>query len=78
MSTNPFTSRQFQSSANDQQRPQNGLSYVSGTTQDPLRFITVPTLLDEAVMNHGSRDAVISLRIASAYPGTISNVVQMK
>ncbi len=59
MSTNPFTSRQFQSSANDQQRPQNGLSYVSGATQDPLRFITIPTLLDEAVMNHGSRDAVI-------------------
>ena len=59
MISNPFTSRQFQSAANDQQRPQNWLSYVSGATQDPLRFITIPALLDEAVMNHGSRDAVI-------------------
>ncbi len=59
MSTNPFTSRQFVSSENDQQRPQNGLSYVSGATQDPPRFTTIPTLLDEAAMNHGSRDAVI-------------------
>ena len=59
MSSNPFTSRQFQSVTNDQQRPQNGLSYVSGATQGPLRFITIPTLLDEVAMNHGSRDAVI-------------------
>ena len=35
------------------------LSYVAGSRQEPLRFITIPTLLDEAVMNHGSRDAVI-------------------
>ena len=47
MISKSFTSRQFQSSANDQQRPQNGLSYVSGATQDPLRFITIPTPLDE-------------------------------
>ncbi len=59
MTSNPFTSRQFQSTASDQQRPQNGLSYVSGATQDPLRFMTIPALLDEAAMNHGSRDAVI-------------------
>ena len=36
-----------------------GLSYVAGLRQDPLRFITIPTLLDEAAMNHGSRDAAI-------------------
>ena len=35
------------------------LSYVAGSRQELLRFITIPTLLDEAVMNHGSRDAVI-------------------
>ena len=59
MADNPFASSRFQSATSDQQRPQNGLSYVRGATQDPLRFITLPALLGETVKQHGPRDAVI-------------------
>jgi len=38
--------------------PRDGLSYVRGPSEPPLRFITVPQLLNDAVMRHGARDAV--------------------
>ncbi|MBM3394844.1 MAG: AMP-binding protein [Betaproteobacteria bacterium] len=38
--------------------PRDGLSYVRGPSEPPLRFITVPQLLNETVLRHGARDAV--------------------
>ena len=40
-------------------RPRGNLSYVSGVTDDPLRFLTVSQALDEAVAAHGTRAAAI-------------------
>ena len=40
-------------------QPQSGSSYVRGATADPLKYMTIPALLDRAVMRHGGRDAVI-------------------
>jgi fatty-acyl-CoA synthase len=40
-------------------RPRGNLSYVSGVTDDPLRFVTVSQALDETVAAHGSRAAAI-------------------
>ncbi len=59
MAHNPFASSWLRGSADDTQRPKGGLSYVSGTTDDPLRFITIPQLLDEAVRDHGAADAAV-------------------
>lgn len=59
MSHNPFSSGWVRGGADDRLRPQGTLSYVSGATDDPLRFRTIPQLLDRAVAKHGSRDAVI-------------------
>ena len=59
MSHNPFSSGWVRGGADDRLRPQGTLSYVSGATDDPLRFQTISQLLDEAVAKHGSRDAVI-------------------
>ena len=59
MSRNPFTSDFLRHSGEECLRPQGGRSYVAGPTDDPLRFITIPALLDEAVAAHGARDAVI-------------------
>jgi fatty-acyl-CoA synthase len=41
------------------QRPRGNLSYVSGVTDDPLRFVTVSQALDETVAAHGARAAAI-------------------
>ncbi|KNZ32553.1 MAG: hypothetical protein AD742_11940 [Methylibium sp. NZG] len=40
-------------------RPQGNLSYVSGVTDDPLRFVTLSQALDETVAAHGTRAAAI-------------------
>ena len=58
-STNPFSSNWVRGGADDRLRPQGGLSYVAGTTDDPLRFRTIPQLLDKAAQRYGSRDAAI-------------------
>ena len=63
---NPFSSGWVRGGADDRLRPQGTLSYVSGATDDPLRFRTIPQLLDRAVEKHGSRDAVI---FAASAPG---------
>jgi fatty-acyl-CoA synthase len=39
--------------------PQNGMSYVEGDTTTPLRHITIPAFLQEAVAAHGAREAVV-------------------
>jgi len=59
MSHNPFSSRWVHGGADERLRPHGALSYVAGTTDDPLRFATVSQLLDEAVAAHGARDAAI-------------------
>ncbi|HEY7758015.1 MAG TPA: AMP-binding protein [Burkholderiales bacterium] len=59
MNRNPFTSDFLLRSGDERLRPQGGRSYVAGPTDDPLRFVTVSALLDEAVAAHGARDAVV-------------------
>jgi fatty-acyl-CoA synthase len=57
MTTNPFRSDWLRTESDTVGRPQRGLSYVAGATDVPLRFITLPGLLDEAVERHGGREA---------------------
>ena len=59
MNRNPFSSDWLSADSDERMRPQRGLSYVAGPRDDPLRFITIPALLDEAVAAHGARDAAI-------------------
>ena len=59
MSANPFASSFLQRSADDLLRPQGGLSYVSGATSEPLKFMTIPQLLDRACERWGARDAAV-------------------
>ena len=56
---NPFNSGWVRGGADERLRPQGTLSYVSGATDDALRFQTISQLLDEAVARYGSRDAAI-------------------
>jgi fatty-acyl-CoA synthase len=55
--SNPFTSDFLRAGADDRLRPQGQLSYVSGHTDDPLKFMTVPQLMDRACARHGSGEA---------------------
>jgi fatty-acyl-CoA synthase len=59
MTRNPFSSDWLSADGDERLRPQRGLSYVAGSRDDPLRFITIPALLDEAVATHGAREAAI-------------------
>ncbi len=59
MTRNPFSSDWLSADSDERLRPQRGLSYVAGPRDDPLRFITISALLDEAVAAHGARDAAI-------------------
>jgi fatty-acyl-CoA synthase len=59
MSANPFASDWLGAGREDSRRPRGGLSYVSGPASDPLKFMTIPALLDRAVSRNGGRDAVI-------------------
>ena len=58
-SRNPFASGWVRGGADERLRPPGTLSYVCGASDDPLRFQTVSQLLDEAVAQHGSRDAAV-------------------
>jgi fatty-acyl-CoA synthase len=58
VSANPFSSDWLRGSG-EGQRPRGGASYVSGATGDALKFMTVPQLLDRAVLRHGGRDAAV-------------------
>lgn len=60
MSTyNPFSSDFLRRAADDRLRPQGTLSYVAGATDDPLKFTTIPQLLDRACARHGGRTAAV-------------------
>jgi fatty-acyl-CoA synthase len=56
---NPFSSDFLRSRGDDHLRPQGSLSYVAGATDDPLKFMTVPQLLDRACARHGGGTAAI-------------------
>ncbi len=56
---NPFSSDFLRGSADDRLRPEGMLSYVAGATDDPLKFMTIPQLLDRACARHGGRTAAI-------------------
>src|SRR5258708_2626917 len=59
MDANPFTSEWLKAGRDDPRRPRSGLSQVTGRTEDPLKFMTIATLLDRAVARHGAGEAVI-------------------
>lgn len=59
MERNPFASDWLRGTEGDRQRPQGGLSYVAGTTDDALRFLTIAGLLDRAVRRNGGADAAV-------------------
>jgi len=56
---NPFRSDWLDGGSADKLKPQGTLSYVSGTTDEPLRFITIQQQLAKTVGRHGARDAAI-------------------
>src|SRR5690348_16831199 len=56
---NPFSSLFARGDTDDRLRPQGDLSYVAGPTDDPLKFMTVPALLDRACARHGGAEAAI-------------------
>ena len=61
---NPFSSDFLRGSGSGgadarQLRPQGPVSYVAGTTDDALKFMTIPQLLDRACKRHGGRPAAI-------------------
>jgi fatty-acyl-CoA synthase len=59
LANNPFSSQFLRGSAEDLLRPPGRLSYVSGPTDDPLKFITIPQLLDRACGRNGAGEAAI-------------------
>ena len=59
MPQNPFASDWLRGGSREQQRPQGGLSYVAGASDDPLRFVTIDRLLDEAVQKYGAGEAAV-------------------
>jgi fatty-acyl-CoA synthase len=59
ISRNPFSSAFLSGSAADRLRPQGSLSYVAGTTNDALKFMTVSQLLDRACDRFGAGDAAL-------------------
>ncbi|MEO8309951.1 MAG: AMP-binding protein, partial [Caldimonas sp.] len=59
MGANPFRSDWLEGGADDGLKPQGTRSYVSGSTDEPLRFITIAQQLAKTVGRHGARDAAI-------------------
>ncbi len=56
---NPFGSDFLNGAGDARLRPHGTLSYVAGATDDALKFITIPQLLDRACARHGGRTAAI-------------------
>ena len=54
---NPFSSSWLRGAAELGLRPHGGMSYVRGAADEELKFMTVPQLLDRAVLRYGARDA---------------------
>ena len=59
MSHNPFLSDWVKGGADHTLSPPGSLSFVAGPTDVSLHFMTIPQLLDRAVLRHGSRDAAV-------------------
>jgi fatty-acyl-CoA synthase len=59
VSANPFRSDWLDGGSADKLKPQGTLSYVSGSTDEVLRFITIQQQLAKTVGRHGARDAAI-------------------
>src|SRR5215831_13229387 len=59
LADNPFSSQFLRGSADETLRPPGRLSYVSGPADDPLKFITIPQLLDRACARNGAGEAAI-------------------
>jgi len=59
MSANPFSSDWLSAGHDERVRPQGTQSYVTGTTDEVLRFLTIPQQLDKTVRRHGARDAAV-------------------
>ena len=59
MSGNRLSSDWLRNSGGNHQRPHGGASYVSGVRDDALKFMTIPALLERAVLRQGGRDAAI-------------------
>lgn len=57
MTANPFRSDWLRAATDTAGRPQRGLSYVAGSTEVPLRYLTLPAMLDETVDLHGGHEA---------------------
>ena len=64
---NPFSSDFLRGSADEGVRPQGMLSYVAGATDDPLKFMTIPQLLDRACARHGGHTAAIFAANGAAF-----------
>ena len=56
---NPFTSGFLRAGADEGLRPPGRQSYVSGPSHDPLKFMTIPQLLDRACARNGAAEAAI-------------------
>ena len=54
---NPFSSAWLRAAAGDGLRPHGSSSYVAGPAGEPLKFMTIPQLLQRAVLRYGARDA---------------------
>ena len=68
-SHNPFSSDFLRSDSDHRLRPPGTRSYVAGATDDPLKFMTIPQLLDRACARFGSRPAAIcSTKFMSVVP----------
>ena len=59
MSHNPFLSDWVKGGADHKLSPPGTMSFVAGPTDASLHFMTIPQLLDRAVLRHGSRDAAV-------------------
>jgi fatty-acyl-CoA synthase len=56
---NPFSSDFLRSGADERLRPQGTISYVAGTTDEPLKFMTIPQLLERTCARNGGKPAAI-------------------
>jgi fatty-acyl-CoA synthase len=59
VAANPFRSDWLDGGSADKLKPKGTLSYVAGTTDEVLRFITIQQQLAKSVGRHGARDAAI-------------------
>ncbi len=59
MSVNPFATMMQSDREDASFRPRGGMSYVVGSGADPLAFMTIPQLLDQACERNGTGDAAV-------------------